>query len=53
MRRARTATIVAVATLAIAIGVNGAGFTVTNAVLFKGFAGVFENDRLLYISNGG
>ncbi len=53
MRRARTATIVAVATLAIAIGVNGAVFTVTNAVLFKGFAGVFQNDRLLYISNGG
>lgn len=53
MRRARTATVVAVTTLAAAIGVNAAVFTVTNAVLFKGFAGVFQNDRLLYISNGG
>jgi hypothetical protein len=53
MRRARAATIVAVATLAVAIGVNAAVFTVTNAVLFKGFAGVLRNDRLLYISDGG
>ncbi len=53
MARARTATVVAVATLAVAIGVNAAVFTVTNAVLFKGFAGVVQNDRLLYVSNGG
>ncbi len=39
--------------LAIGIGVNAAVFTVTNAVLFKGFPLVQGNDRLLYISNGG
>ena len=46
-------TVVAVAMLAVGIGVNAAVFTVTNAVLFKGFPLVKENDRLLYISNGG
>ncbi len=44
---------VAVATLAVGIGVNAAVFTVTNAVLFKGFPLVETNDRLLYVSNGG
>jgi len=44
---------VAVATLALGIGVNATVFTVTNAVLFKGFPLVDRNDRLLYISNGG
>jgi putative ABC transport system permease protein len=46
-------TVVAVAMLALGIGVNAAVFTVTNAVLFKGFPLVAGNDRLLYISNGG
>src|SRR5438105_2068681 len=46
-------TVVAVAMLALGIGVNATVFTVTNAVLFKGFAGVHRNDRLVYISNGG
>ncbi len=46
-------TAVAVAMLAIGIGVNAAVFTVTNAVLFKGFPLVKENDRLLYISPKG
>jgi predicted permease len=46
-------TAVAVATLALGIGVNATVFTVTNAVLFKGFPMVEGNDRLLYISNGG
>jgi putative ABC transport system permease protein len=53
MRRSPASTVVALVTLAIGIGVNATVFTVTNAVLFKGFAGVYRNDRLLYISNGG
>jgi putative ABC transport system permease protein len=53
MRRSPASTAVALITLAIGIGVNATVFTVTNAVLFKGFAGVYRNDRLLYISNGG
>ena len=39
-------TAVAVATLALGIGVNATVFTVTNAVLFKGFPMVEGNDRL-------
>ena len=46
-------TAVAVAMLALGIGVNATVFTVTDAVLFKGFPKVQRNDRLLYISNGG
>jgi putative ABC transport system permease protein len=46
-------TLVAVTMLALGIGVNATVFTVTNAVLFKGFPMVRANDRLLYISNGG
>jgi putative ABC transport system permease protein len=46
-------TAVAVTMLALGIGVNATVFTVTNAVLFKGFPLVDGNDRLLYISNGG
>ena len=45
-------TAVAVMMLALAIGVNAAVFTVTNAVLFKGFPLVDRNDRILYIANG-
>ncbi len=39
-------------TLALGIGVNATVFTVTNAVLFKGFPLVSGNDRLAYISDG-
>jgi putative ABC transport system permease protein len=46
-------TAVAVITLALGIGVNATVFTVTNAVLFKGFPLVDRNDRILYVSNGG
>lgn len=46
-------TAVAVAMLALGIGVNATVFTVTNAVLFKGFPLVERNDRLVYLSNGG
>jgi predicted permease len=53
LRRTPGFALTAVAMLALGIGVNAAVFTVTNAVLFKGFPMVAENDRLLYISNGG
>ncbi len=43
-------TAVAIATLALGIGVNATVFTVTNAVLFKGFPLVEGNDRLVYIT---
>jgi putative ABC transport system permease protein len=45
-------TAVAVATLALGIGVNATVFTVTNAVLFKGFPLVAKNDRMAYIADG-
>jgi putative ABC transport system permease protein len=43
-------TAVAATMLAVGIGVNATVFTVTNAVLFKGFPFVERNDRLLYIT---
>lgn len=46
-------TAVAVTMLAVGIGVNATVFTVTNAVLFKGFPLVERNDRLLYITPKG
>jgi len=45
----RPSRIVAVLTLALGIGINAAVFTVTNAVLFRGFRLVDKNDRVLYI----
>src|SRR5215469_17100768 len=42
-------TAVAIVTLAIGIGINYAVFTVTNAVLFRGFPHVDPNNRILYI----
>lgn len=45
--RAPGFTIVAIATLAIGIGVDAGVYTVTNAMLFKGFPLVRDNDRLL------
>jgi predicted permease len=44
---------VAIAMLALGIGVNATVFTVADAVLFKGFPAVDRNDRLMYVSNGG
>jgi putative ABC transport system permease protein len=46
-------TAVAVATLAIGIGINAAVFTVTKAALFAGFPMVQANDRIAYLSGGG
>jgi putative ABC transport system permease protein len=43
-------TAVAIATLALGIGVNAIVFTIANAVLFKGFSQVPANDRLLYMT---
>jgi predicted permease len=45
-------TAVAIAILAIGIGVNAAVFTVTKAALFAGFPMVAHNDRILYLSSG-
>jgi putative ABC transport system permease protein len=44
-------TAVAITMLALGIGLNSAVFTVTNAVLFKGFRLIDRNDRILYIHN--
>lgn len=49
LRRSPGFTLTAVATLAVGIGVNTAVFAVTNAVLFKGFRLVEDNDRILYL----
>jgi putative ABC transport system permease protein len=47
-------TFIAVATLAVGIGVNAAVFTITNAVLFRGFPHADPDNRILYIgTNGG
>jgi putative ABC transport system permease protein len=51
LRRSPGFTAVAVLTLGLGIGVNVTVFTVTNAVLFKGFPSVVRNDRLLYIDS--
>ncbi|HEY4282441.1 MAG TPA: ABC transporter permease, partial [Chthoniobacterales bacterium] len=53
LRRSPGFTLTAIATLALGIGINTAVFTVTNAVLFKGFPLVNGNDRLAYISDHG
>jgi hypothetical protein len=36
-------------TLAVGLALNAAVFTVTSAVLFRGFRGVEANDRIVYI----
>src|SRR5579862_6336660 len=49
LRRSPLFTCVVVLTIAVGIGVNTAVFTVMNAVLFKAFRGVADNDRIVYI----
>jgi hypothetical protein len=49
LRRSPGFSATVIATLAIGIGVNAAVFTVTNAVLFKGFRQVERNDRIVYL----
>src|SRR5262245_27757561 len=51
MRGSPGFTMVAVMTLALGIGVNATVFTVTNAVLFKGFPRVDPDNRILYIDS--
>jgi predicted permease len=46
-------TAVAIATLAVGIGVNAAVFTITNSVLFRGFPHVDPDNRILYINRSG
>jgi putative ABC transport system permease protein len=45
-------TAVAVAMLALGIGVNATVVTLTNAVLFRGFPLVERNDRILFMTTG-
>ena len=50
LRRSPGFTAVAVGMLALGIGINSLVFTVTNAVLFKGFPLVDRNDRIVYMT---
>ena len=49
LRRDRAFTIMAIAMLALAIGLNVTVFLVMNTMLFRGFPLVKRNDRLVYI----
>jgi putative ABC transport system permease protein len=51
LRRSPGVSLTAIATLAVGIGVNATVFSVTNAVLFKGFPSVDRNDGILYLSS--
>lgn len=53
LRRSPVFTATAVTTLALGIGLNATAFTITNAVLFKKFSLVHENDRILYLASRG
>jgi len=49
LRRDRAFALTAIATLALAIGLNVTVFAVMNTMLFRGFPLVHRNDRLVYI----
>src|SRR2546428_3848306 len=49
LRRDRAFTLAAIATLALAIGLNVTVFTVMDAMLFRGYPIVKRNDRLVYL----
>jgi predicted permease len=49
LRRDWAFTLAAIATLTLAIGLNVTVFTVTNAMLFRGYPLVKRNDRLVYL----
>jgi putative ABC transport system permease protein len=53
LRRDRAFTLAAVAMLTLAIGLNVTVFTVTDAMLFRGFPLVKRNDRLVYLQERG
>ncbi len=52
LRRTPGFTAAAVIVLGVGIAVNLAVFTVTSAALFKGFRGIAEQDRLVYVTSG-
>ena len=51
LRRTPGFTLIAIATLAIGIGVNAAVFTVANTALFRGFPHVDPDNRVVYIDS--
>jgi predicted permease len=50
LRKERSFTTVAVLMIGVGIGINAAVFTITSAILFKGFPAIVGNDRLVYIA---
>ena len=50
LRRSPGFAVTVIAMLAVGIGVNGAVYTVTHAVLFQGFPLVDSNDRVVYVT---
>src|SRR5882672_8733773 len=52
LRRDRAFTLAGIAMLNLAIGLNVTVFTVMNAMVFRGFPLVKQNDRLVYLQKG-
>jgi putative ABC transport system permease protein len=53
LRRDRTFTLAAIVMLTLAISLNATVFTVTDAMLFRGYPLVKRNDRLVYLQERG